>query len=63
MWDEVNKTLRQYSLVKLKDDIKEEEYPNLKGRLIFLGEIPNIPGHCVIVLVLLVDIIQKILSN
>jgi|688.fasta_scaffold199596_6 hypothetical protein len=38
---------RQYSLVKLNDESLKEN-TSLWGSIIFLGEIPNMRGHCVI---------------
>jgi hypothetical protein len=45
---------RQYSLVRFSyEDIPEEYhsgYPFIPDRLyIFLGEIPNMPGHCIVI--------------
>jgi hypothetical protein len=48
-------TPRQYSLVKFDFDAYSEEYQKefqntfkLYHRYIFLGEIPNMPGHCIV---------------
>ena len=38
---------RKYSLVKVIDETMKER-TNLWGSIIFLGEIPNMLGHCVI---------------
>jgi hypothetical protein len=48
---------RQYSLVRVEDWYKEHlvkggnaKHPLAKGDLfVFLGEIPNMPGHCVVI--------------
>jgi len=38
---------RQYSLVKLTSQDLEIAFKN-DDRLIYLGEIPNMPGHCIV---------------
>ena len=45
-----NKIPRQYSLVKLTDEVKND-YSSLVlwKHLLFLGEIPNMRGHCAVV--------------
>ena len=46
-----NKIPRQYSIVKLVEGSYEQEAFmsfGLNSTLIFLGEIPNMPGHCII---------------
>jgi hypothetical protein len=39
---------RKLSLVKLKDGW-EKDFPVKSNWFYFLGEIPNMPGHCIIV--------------
>ncbi len=44
---------RQYSLVRFRFDLVPEEYHGrypfaADGRYVFFGEIPNMPGHCVV---------------
>lgn len=45
-----NKTPRQYSLVKIKESAHSDtkEYFKECSTIIFLGEIPNMPGHCIV---------------
>jgi len=45
--------MRQYSLVRFDDSSLPKEYRGMypfssKHRYIFLGEIPNMPGHCIV---------------
>jgi len=40
---------RQYSLVKFTKDAHQHIYPFQQNDIyIFFGEIPNMPGHCII---------------
>ena len=47
------KAPRQYSLVKLNDDaihyFSKGTFEKTDTRFVFLGEIPNMLGHCVII--------------
>ncbi len=49
----MHKTPRQYSLVRFLYDAVPPEYHSQypftrKGVYIFFGEIPNMPGHCIV---------------
>ncbi len=50
----VHKKMRQYALVELTDDYKKamegrKDSPIMNEKIfIFFGEIPNMPGHCVV---------------
>mgnify|MGYP001243137609 FL=1 len=49
----MEKVPRQYSLVKFDFDTLPEEYHNTypfkkKDIYIFFGEMPNMPGHCIV---------------
>ena len=47
--DRKRRTPRQYALVKHTPHPQEKRGPFPKGAtLVFLGEIPNMPGHCVV---------------
>ncbi len=40
---------RQYSLVRFRFDLMPVEYPFVPdGVYVFFGDIPNMPGHCVV---------------
>lgn len=43
----MNSTPRQYSLVKYVFDYKEHPFEKNKP-YVFLGEIPQMPGHCIV---------------
>ena len=43
------KVPRKNSLVRCVDDNVIRLYRYLEGDLLFLGQIPNMPGHCVVV--------------
>ena len=49
MKKKINRIPRQYTLVRYMPYPQERGSPFPEKALLFLGEIPNMPGHCVVV--------------